>query len=186
MPAPAIMALQARITQAGLNKVATAIATPGGQVVISHFALGRGIAAPAAPVGYTPTGTETALRAEFVRRPVGSGALDGAGKIDLQTAFRDITLAETGQAMELGLYLNDGTLFALHSEPGQVITWVSPAETLVMAVSVALAGLPAGSVTFLATAPDLNVLFEESFYSLAATMASMQNRLMTLAVAPPP
>jgi hypothetical protein len=186
MTAPVVPALSARITQAGLNAIAAATAAAG-DVNITHIALGRGISNPAsAPVSYTPTGNETALRGEFVRRAVGSGTSQGGGVVSLQTVFDNILPAESGLATEIGLFLSNGTLLAIYSEPDQPVAWLAATDTLILAVSVAFAGIPAGSVTWTVTAPDLNVLYADGLFDLAAVVASLQAQVMALQAAVTP
>lgn len=171
-------ALPCRLTRAGLARVFNASKT-GLAVTLSHIGLGRGRAG--ATPGYMPSGQETALAQEVLRVPIGSGDQLDAGTIAVQ-ALLEAGALPAGQgafmAFEMGLYLSDGTLFAIHADPAGPITWVSGNEALVFAASLALDEVPPGSVTWLAGGPSVNIMLGSEFATLALATLTITRRAL--------
>lgn len=163
--------LIARITSLGVSKVFLAT-TASISVNLSHFAFGHGIAG----VGYNPTGAEVALKSEFLRFPVGAGE-----RIE-QTLFLQgycpAPHQQTGWVSEIGLFLDDGTLFALYSAQGQQISFVGEQDTIVQAMTIGLDALPVGSVNWTATGPNVNIMMAEPIALLATAIAGLQEKLL--------
>ncbi|MGF1842273.1 phage tail protein [Vibrio clamense] len=78
---------------------------------ITHVAIGAS--------GYTPTASQTELHYELVRKPVTIGSVLSPGRLHFEVAFDDDSEYE---AREIGYYLEDGTLFAVDSRDGDVIS----------------------------------------------------------------
>ncbi|WP_457798077.1 phage tail-collar fiber domain-containing protein [Methylocystis sp. S23] len=110
-------AIKFKITAAG--RAATASPPSGLRAAFTHIAIGKGDAAkPADAAGYQPTGDETALEREFMRAPLSAGSKPAPDQI----AFTgQIDGNETGWIHEIGLFLDDGTLWAVWSEDSTVI-----------------------------------------------------------------
>ncbi len=174
--------LIARITNAGLAAVAGAHAS-GRSVEITHIALGRGRAG-AAPA-YDATGTETALAREMLRVPVASGEVIETGVILLQAMVAAGGPAQ-GWAYELGLFLDDGTLFALSANADAPLLYVSGAEDLLLAQTVAISALPAGSVMWNASGPSVNLTLAGPLAQIAEAVIALQTRAFEDEIAPPP
>lgn len=172
MPAPT--PLIATLTTAGLAKVMAASNT-GLSCQISHIALGAGQAG--AVPGYAPSAAQTALVSEFLRTPVAGGDRIDATTILVQAAFDPVGSA---WAHEIGVFLSDGTLFAVHSSTAGPLTYVQAGQQIVYALTLGIAALPVGSVTWQASGPSVNITLAEPFADLANAVASLQNRFMTV------
>lgn len=123
------------ITSAGLQAVLNAT-NDGVQARISHVALGD--------AGWEPTVTDTQLVSERNRVAVSNGTRIQATQIH-------ITAVENGATeywvRELGFILDDGTLFAVWSDPTQALAYKAADVDLLLAFDMLLSALPADSVT---------------------------------------
>ncbi|WED23504.1 tail fiber protein [Vibrio sp. JC009] len=70
--------------------------------------------------GYIPAADQTALINEVQRKPITRGELVGLGQLHFETVWDG---AEEFEGKELGYWLEDGTLFAVDSRGGDVITF---------------------------------------------------------------
>ncbi|RYU62184.1 phage tail protein [Aliivibrio finisterrensis] len=78
---------------------------------ITHIAMGAS--------GYAPTHNQTSLRDEIVRRPITQGSIPALGQLHFEVLFDgDIEY----EAREIGYFLEDGTLFAVDSREGDIIS----------------------------------------------------------------
>jgi len=110
-------ALKFKITQAGLAAILKS-ANNGFAASFSQLAVGSGQTGTPNGTGYTPQGTEAALKNEFMRVPLGAGQKVN----DLELLFgARLDGNATGWINEIGLFLDDGTLWALWSEDPTVI-----------------------------------------------------------------
>ncbi len=119
-------AIKFRITAAGR----AAIPQPPASLhaAFSHVAVGRGDAAkPDNAAGYQPTGAETALKREFMRAALGGGVKPAPDQISFAAL---VDGDATGWINEIGLYLQDGTLFGLWSEDVTVVQRVVDGENI--------------------------------------------------------
>ncbi|MDE2577964.1 MAG: hypothetical protein KGL46_04085 [Hyphomicrobiales bacterium] len=99
-----LSALSFKTTQAGLAAIQqppTGIVAP-----FAFLAVGSG-------PGYEPTGAEVALKAEFMRVPLGSGQKLTPTQMSFAATLDG---ANVGWIAEIGLFLQDGTLWALWSQ----------------------------------------------------------------------
>jgi len=115
--------LKFKVTAAGLAAVVSAQAG-GLQASFSHVAVGFGVASGANGVGYQPTGDETALKNEFLRVALGSGQKPSATQIAFGATLDG---DPQGWINEIGLFLSNGTLWAVWSEDPAVQQSVDPA-----------------------------------------------------------
>lgn len=70
--------------------------------------------------GYTPSKDQTALRNEVQRKPITRGEVIGLSQLHFETVWDG---KEAFKGKELGYWLDDGTLFAVDSRDGEVITY---------------------------------------------------------------
>ena len=127
-------ALQPIITTAGLQAVLNAT-NDGLQAKLTHIALGD--------AGWQPDATATQLQQERQRIPISNSSR-------LQSNQLHITAVENGDqnywVREIGLFLADGTLLAVWSDPEKVLAWKSADVDLLLAFDLLLTALPADSV----------------------------------------
>lgn len=151
-------ALKPLITKAGLAAIWNATST-GVQAEIAYIGLGS--------QGYTPTVDQKALRAQVVKYPISGGE-------KLSSSLIHITaLADDDKAFwvrEVGIYLADGTLFAVWSSPDTPLTYKSAGTELLMAYDLSLEALPADSVTIVSTAAGLNLTMAEPLAAQATAL----------------
>ncbi len=152
-------ALKPLITKAGLAAIWNATST-GVQAEIAYIGLGS--------QGYTPTVDQKALRAQVVKYPISGGEKLSSSLIHL-TALADDDKAFW--VREVGIYLADGTLFAVWSSPDTPLTYKAAGTELLMAYDLSLEALPADSVTIVSTATGLNL-------TMAAPLAAQASALL--------
>lgn len=70
--------------------------------------------------GYTPSKDQTVLRNEVQRKPITRGEVIGLSQLHFETVW---DRKEAFEGKELGYWLDDGTLFAVDSRDGEVITY---------------------------------------------------------------
>lgn len=70
--------------------------------------------------GYTPTADQIDLRNEVQRKAITRGEVAALGRLHFETVWDG---AEAFEGKELGYWLDDGTLFAVDSRDGEVITY---------------------------------------------------------------
>lgn len=144
-----------RFTAAGLAELVQA-KNQGLKGAITHIAAGTS--------RYTPTGAETALKSERQRVAIGEYEDLGTGKIRMAAAFKGALEYEVG---EFGFFLESGTLLAVYSVAGQLLTYKAATATLVQKFTLDLAALPANSVTVNVGSESLNVLLTEELATVA-------------------
>ena len=103
---------------------------------ITHIAMGAS--------GYTPTHNQTSLRDEIVRRPITQGSVPALGQLHFEVVFDgDIEY----EAREIGYFLEDGTLFAVDSRGGDIIS-IKRADTVIIEVfDLTLSGSEINTIT---------------------------------------
>ena len=128
------MALQFIITDAGRAAIAQ-VGGAIGPVTITKIAIGS--------AGYTPTASRTALQTEIKQLDPSGSSVPVPGTIHL-TAKDDS--ADSYSVKEIGLYTNNGVLFAIYSQTGVILTKGSTASAL-FALDFVMTNVPPGSVT---------------------------------------
>lgn len=98
------------ITKAGLQSLVNAEQTGTASVVISQIAFGSG--------QYSATDTQISLQNEIKRLPVISGGTDDDHSIHV--AVQDNS-SDSYSVYEFGIFLEDGTLFAVYSQTGNPV-----------------------------------------------------------------
>ena len=103
---------------------------------ITHIAMGAS--------GYTPTHNQTSLRDEIVRRPITQGSIPALGQLHFEVLFGgDIEY----EAREIGYFLEDGTLFAVDSREGDIIS-IKRSDTVITEVfNLTLSGSEINTIT---------------------------------------
>lgn len=128
------MALQFIITDAGRAAIAQ-VGGAIGPVTLTKIAIGS--------AGYTPTASRTALQTEIKRLDPSGSSVPVPGTIHM-TAQDDS--ADSYSVKEIGLYTNNGVLFAIYSQSTAIITKGSTASAL-FALDFVMTNVPPGSVT---------------------------------------
>ena len=128
------MPLQFVITNAGRAAIAQ-VGGAIGPVTLTKIAIGSG--------GYTPLATRTALQTEIKRLDPSGSSVPVPGTIHLTTQDDS---ADSYSVKEIGLYTNNGVLFAIYSQTGVILTKGSTASAL-FALDFVMTNVPPGSVT---------------------------------------
>ncbi|WP_281559408.1 phage tail protein [Thalassomonas sp. RHCl1] len=152
------------ITEAGLQALFNAQSN-GLQAQISAIALGDS--------AYTPQQNRTALTSEKNRIKISSGTLVSPTQLHM-SVIDDSN--KTFWVREVGFYLDDGTLFAVYSEPDKTLAYKSPEVDLLLAFDLALSGVPAGSVNIIDQGVDLNILIAPELAKMATAQISNMYR----------
>ena len=152
------MSISTVITQIGLDK---AIDANHGGVSIEMTHIGFGTQ------GYTPSRSRQALSNEVARVAIAGGKNVSANQIHLTA------LLESGQfaCKEIGVYLSDGTLFAVSSMPSGTIFYKQELNTVMQAFDLVLDVVPTGSVT-VNTSGDLSLYYAETFAVINTAIAT--------------
>jgi hypothetical protein len=125
------------LTNAGLQKIVNAEQTGTAPVVISQIAFGSG--------QYTANASQIALQNEIKRLPVISGGTDSSHSIHV--AAQD-TSSDAYSVYEFGLFLSDGTLFAVYSQTGTPILQKTISSVAQFECGIALQGVNIESISF--------------------------------------
>lgn len=125
------------LTNAGLQKIINAEQTGTAPVVISQIAFGSG--------QYTPNASQIALQNEIKRLSVISGGTDNDHAIHV--AAQDSS-SDAYSVYEFGLFLSDGTLFAVYSQTGTPILQKSISSVAQFECGIILQGVNVESISF--------------------------------------
>lgn len=137
------------VTQAGLNKALSADSL-GVSLKITHVAMGGS--------GYEPDRNVTALKDELVRVAITGGEIVSGNQIHLTAVFAE-GLAFI--AREIGFFLEDGTLFALESDPTDVLSYKNESTQLIEGFDLVLDTVPPDSISVDVTG-DLSLYYASS------------------------
>lgn len=162
------LAIQATILSTGLAAVFNATSS-GLQANITHIAFGDG----GSGGSYEPTGSETQLRREITRVPVGGGERIAPNQIHLSSLLEDANIPEFW-INEVGIVLEDGTMLALWSKPGTPLGYKSELTKLIVAFDLVLSGVPANSVDVTLSGPSVNILFVREMVSMSGAILKLQ------------
>ena len=127
--------IEMTITNAGRKAITDSIAA-GKTAVISRIGVGTG--------KYTPTESQTALQAEIKRLDITEGG--SAGDNAIHVCYQDESTSAYS-VYEFGLYLNDGTLFAVYSTTEAILQKTKNGIAL-LAVDVVLNDISVNQITF--------------------------------------
>jgi len=122
---------------------------------ITHIGAGTG--------RYDPDGTEVALRDERQLRM--AALFDGDGEYEIG---------------EFGFYLASGTLLAVYSVAGKLLTYKAAAARVLQKFTLDVSPLPADSVTIVVGSENLNLLLAEEIAIMAAASVGNMSRHVDL------
>ncbi|MCK6186542.1 phage tail protein [Pseudomonas sp. EYE_354] len=145
-----------RFTSKGLDEVLQA-KNQGLKGEITHIGAGTG--------RYNPDGTEVALRDERQRVAIVDYEDLGDRQLRMAALFDGDGEYEIG---EFGFYLASGTLLAVYSVAGKLLTYKAAAARVLQKFTLDVSPLPAESVTIVVGVENLNVLIAEELASVAA------------------
>ena len=124
------------LTTAGIQAVINAQETGTNAVTISEIGVGTG--------KYTATKEQTQLQAQVKRMPILEGGQ--AGDNAIHVACKDDGPGSY-EVCEFGLFLSDGTLFAVYSQSTPIIA-KQESSNLLLAIDMKLEGVNAGNIAF--------------------------------------
>ncbi len=152
------------ITAAGLRAVFRAD-SEGLQARISHIAVGD--------LAYQPNGSETALRREKQRIPIAGGQWVGDFAIHLNALLDGVS---EFWIREIGIFLDDGTLLAVWSDPDTPLAYKTTGVPILLAFDLSLQALPPNAITVTAGDIDLTLFFGSEFAQMGAAIIGNANR----------
>lgn len=161
------------ITAAGLQAAIDA-SQNGLSVRIAEVAVGE--AGYTVPVNELGQATQVRLREERQRVPA-LGSVAGDQLIDIEFLI-DGDLGYT--VREIGYFLEDGTLFAVSSDPRQAVVAKSPDVPVVFGFALTLTAVPAGSVTLAPDAAPIGIVTSRLHAVFAHATASLQLQILDL------
>ncbi|MCE6979663.1 hypothetical protein EI534_20240 [Pseudomonas frederiksbergensis] len=144
-----------RFTSAGLDEVLQA-KNQGLKGEITHIGAGT--------ARYDPNGSQTALRDERQRVAIVDYNDLGSGQLRMAALFSGPDEYEIG---EFGFYLASGTLLAVYSVAGKLLTYKAGAARVLQKFTLDISPLPTDSVTVVVGSENLNILLSEEIAALA-------------------
>nr|ASI38047.1 putative tail fiber protein [Pseudomonas fluorescens] len=157
-----------RFTSKGLDEVLQA-KNQGLKGEITHIAAGTD--------RYNPSGNETALRNERQRVAIVDYEDLGQRQLRMAALFDGDGEYEIG---EFGFYLASGTLLAVYSVAGQLLTYKAAAARVLQKFTLDISPLPADSVTIVVGSENLNIFLAEEIAMLAAASVGNMARHVDL------
>jgi hypothetical protein len=157
-----------RFTSKGLDEVLQA-KNQGLKGEITHIGAGTG--------RYNPDGTEVALRDERQRVAIVDYEDLGDRQLRMAALFDGEGEYEIG---EFGFYLASGTLLAVYSVAGKLLTYKSAAARVLQKFTLDISPLPADSVTVVVGADNLNILIVEELAAVATANIDNMARHLSL------
>ncbi|WOE80825.1 hypothetical protein RZO07_06245 [Pseudomonas protegens] len=153
-----------RFTSAGLDEVLAA-KNQGLKGQITHIGAGTG--------RYDPSGSETTLRDERQRVAIVDYEDLGSNQLRMAALFDGPDEYEIG---EFGFYLASGTLLAVYSVAGKLLTYKAGAARVLQKFTLDISPLPAASVTVVVGNENLNVLLAEELATLSTASIDQMTR----------
>ncbi len=157
-----------KITDIGMQKIANAVRV-GATVSMTHMALGDGT--------YTPDFARTQLANERQRFPISDSETIGNDHI------RVAGLADGDSAYlvsEAGVFLDDGTLFAIWSDPAKILGQKVAGGTFTPAFDLVFDRVDAGSITITTSGPPLNLFLAGPLAQSSAAAITAMNLVLQL------
>ncbi|MGK9415222.1 hypothetical protein ACSSUR_03550 [Pseudomonas cedrina] len=153
-----------RFTSKGLDEVLQA-KNQGLKGEITHIGAGTG--------RYNPDGSEVALRDERQRVAIVDYEDLGERQLRMAALFDGDGEYEIG---EFGFYLASGTLLAVYSVAGKLLTYKAAAARVLQRFTLDVSPLPADSVTIVVGSDSLNLLLVEVLAAIAAANVNNMSR----------
>ena len=153
-----------RFTAKGLDEVLQA-KNQGLKGEITHIGAGTG--------RYNPDGSEVALRDERQRVAIVDYEDLGNHQLRMAALFDGDGEYEIG---EFGFYLASGTLLAVYSVAGKLLTYKAAAARMLQKFTLDVSPLPGDSVVIVVGAESLNILLSEELSSLSAACIDNMTR----------
>lgn len=153
-----------RFTSKGLDEVLQA-KNQGLKGEITHIGAGT--------ARYNPDGSEVALRDERQRVAIVDYEDLGERQLRMAALFDGDGEYEIG---EFGFYLASGTLLAVYSVAGKLLTYKAAAARVLQKFTLDVSPLPADSVTVVVGTENLNILLTEELASLSAASIDTMTR----------
>lgn len=153
--------LQPIITDAGLTAVWNAYHT-GMQCEIAQVALGD--------ESYTPDKSATQLVNEVLRVDISGGELIDPTQIHVTALVSGDT---EFWVREVGFFFDDGTLFAIWSDPDQALAYKAEGTDLLLAFDLTLDALPPESVTINLPTQNITLLFADKMLATTVALSEM-------------
>ena len=151
------------LTEAGKQAVFNAD-TANIEVNITHIAVGAG--------HYTPTADRTALEDEKLRVEILSSSVDKTNyQMTLNTIFKDEELEF--YINEFGVYLEDGTLFAVWSSPTRTLAYKSIWSKPIFAFTLKIVDVNLDAINIVDQGLDLKLNYESEFASILTSLFQM-------------
>ncbi|MEG8230935.1 hypothetical protein [Pseudomonas orientalis] len=157
-----------RFTSKGLDEVLRA-KNQGLKGEITHIGAGTG--------RYNPDGSEVALRDERQRVAIVDYEDLGERQLRMAALFDGDGEYEIG---EFGFYLASGTLLAVYSVAGKLLTYKAAAARVLQKFTLDVSPLPADSVTIVVSGDSLNLLLVEELAAIAAANVNNMSRHLGL------
>ena len=126
---------------------------------------------------YNPDGSEVALRDERQRVAIVDYEDLGERQLRMAALFDGDGEYEIG---EFGFYLASGTLLAVYSVAGKLLTYKAAAARVLQKFTLDVSPLPADSVTIVVGSENLNLLLAEEIAIMAAASVGNMSRHVDL------
>lgn len=160
--------LKPTITNAGLQAVFNADSN-GLNAKISSVGLGD--------AGYTPSQDRTVLSSEQSRINIASSSMASSNQAHMTVIENS---DKTFWVKEVGFFLDDGTLFAVYSDPEKVLAYKSPDVDLILAFDLAISGVPTDAITIVDQGLDLNILLAPELTKMGIAQVNSNHRYLDL------
>lgn len=168
------MSTEAVVTQLGINKIQDSVVN-GTPVILSQAAAGTS--------AYSPNPNQTALQNEAVRVPIENYTVI-SGQPDTFQIVATFENATPFTAREFGIFVDDGTLFAVWSAPAYIGIPISSPNLTIITFQIKLN--PDATITIIEANPDFIYVVEPYLDILSAydfqTAASLANVNANLAL----
>jgi hypothetical protein len=155
--------LKLQFTEAGLTRLLSA-KDHGLKGEISHMAFGDG--------AYMPSKAQTALKNEKERIEI----------VDYQGDNKNLRMAGVFDGnkeyaiREIGLYLSDGTLLGVYSQPGKTLGYRTPKVRVIQWFTLNIEALPTDSVNVVTGSENLNLVIDEELVQMATVQVNTMHR----------
>ncbi|WP_339418261.1 MULTISPECIES: hypothetical protein [unclassified Pseudomonas] len=157
---------QVRFTSKGLDELLQA-KNQGLKGEITHIGAGTG--------RYNPDGTEVALRDERQRVAIVDYEDLGDSQLRMAALFDGEGEYEIG---EFGFYLASGTLLAVYSVAGKLLTYKAATARVLQKFTLDISPLPADSVTVVVGSDNINILIVQELAIIATANIDNMSRYL--------